>query len=905
MTVQHDSNLERDLGIDSLARVELLTRLERSFGVRLSEDSLMQAETAADLLQALRTASPKTVAEPVWAPATPTSPVSAPEHAQTLLDVLQYHSEAHGDRTHIHLIGAKNEVWTVSYEQLWHGARDVAAGLLDHDLPPASAVAIMLPTGESFFEVFLGVLLAGCVPLPIYPPVRRTQIEEHLRRQAGILANANVPILVTTPGASTFAALIRAQVASVQAVVTVAGLKRDATFDIKPQVNRESLALLQYTSGSTGDPKGVMLTHGNLLANIRALGDALKVTSHDVVVSWLPLYHDMGLIGTWLGSLYYGCPFVVMSPLTFLARPERWLRAISRFRGTLSAAPNFAYGFLLTKVADRDLDGLDLSSWRMACNGAERVSRSTIEAFAERYAPYGFRAEAMTPMYGLAESSVALTTSPLGRGPRFDRILRDELESSGRAVPSHVEDRRLIDIVSCGLPLIHHEIRVVDDSGRELGDRQEGAIQFRGPSATQGYLNAPDKTAALFNGGWLDSGDKGYLAQGELYVTGRIKDIIVRAGRNLYPDEVEDAIGDLDGIRKGQVAVFASEDPKTATERLVVLAESRQVKAEARERLRSEVVRLVSDLIDSVPDDVQLVRPGTVLKTPNGKVRRAACRELYEAGRLGRPPPAFWQQIIGLLQASLRPQLRRWAQATSALLFALYFQALYRIFAPIVFLGVLLVPSLALRRRLFRFAARLMLCLAGLRPAVHGLENLPTATPYVIVANHGSFLDGLVLAAALPVGLAFVAKRELVEGPIAGSFLKRLGTVFVERFDPIGGIESAGDMARALTAGEVLVVFAEGTFDRRPGLRAFHIGGFTSASQLGVAVVPVGIAGTRSVLRGTTWFARRGEIAVSVGSPLLPRGEDWNAAIALRDETRLAVLHLCGEPDLIGEPTAI
>jgi 1-acyl-sn-glycerol-3-phosphate acyltransferase len=820
--VQRDSHLERDLGIDSLTRVELLLRLEQGFGVRLSEEALMTAETAADLLTALRAARPDTAEESGWAPAQAPSAASAPEQADTLLDVLAFHKEAHGDRPHIHLIGAKQDVWTMTYHALWQGAREVAAGLAEFDLPQGSAVAIMLPTGEDFFQVFLGVLFAGCVPLPIYPPLRRTQIEEHLRRQAGILRNAQVPVLVTTPEAGLFGRLIRAQVVSVRAVVSVGALRRPVDAEIKPRLDGDSLALLQYTSGSTGDPKGVMLSHANILANIRALGEALEATSRDVVVSWLPLYHDMGLIGTWLGALYYASPFVVMPPLTFLARPERWLWAIDRFRGTISAAPNFAYDFALSKVTDRSIEGLDLSSWRIASNGAERIARPTVERFIARYEPYGFRAQAMTPMYGLAESAVALTTSPLARGPRFDRVRRRDLVTWGRAVPAAEPGPGQIDFVSCGVPLPGHEIRVVDAAGRELGDRQEGSIQFRGPSATQGYLRAPEKTAALFHDGWLETGDKGYLAEGELYVTGRIKDIIIRAGRNLYPDEIEDAVGDLDGIRKGQVAVFASEDMRTASERLVVLAESRQRDPAKRERLRQQVAALVSDLMGAPPDEVVLALPGAVVKTPNGKVRRSTCRQLYESGRLGRPPPAFWLQMAGLLQASVVPQLRRWWQALAALLYAVRFQFFYRALAPAVFLGVVLLPGLSRRRRLFRAAARLMLRLAGIGPRVGGLDLLPAKRPFVILANHASYLDGLVLAAALPIDFAFVAKRELVEGPIAGTFLKRLGTVFVERFDPAGGVETARDLMRALEAGKSLAMFPEGTFDRRSGLRAFH-----------------------------------------------------------------------------------
>lgn len=903
--IRRDSDLERDLGIDSLARTQLLFRLEEAFGVQLPEESLMNARTVADLISVLESASPGKSEEPLWTPTAPPQAAEVPEDAETLIDALAFHREKHGDRTHVHLIGSKGDVWAMTYEELWQGAQEIATGLAELDLPRGSAVAIMLPTGEDFLQVFLGIQLAGCVPTPIYPPVRRAEIEDHLRRQAGILANAQVPVLITTPEASLFGRLIRAQVVSVREVVTVAALRRPVKAQFRPQLSGDDLALLQYTSGSTGDPKGVMLTHANLLANIRALGERMEVTPNDVIVSWLPLYHDMGLIGTWLGSLYYAAAFVVMAPMSFLARPQRWLWAIDRFGGTISAAPNFAYEFALTKVPDDSIAGLDLSSWRMAGNGAEKVSASTIERFAERYGAYGFRREAMIPMYGLAECTVGVTTGLPGRPPRIDRVKRDELLNWGKATPVADTASPQTEIVSCGIPIPGHEVRVVDSAGRELGDRQEGRIQFRGPSATQGYLNAPEKTAELFQGDWLDSGDRGYMVEGELYVTGRIKDIVIRAGANLYPDEIEEAVGNLDRIRKGQVAVFASDDPSTGSERLIVLAETRIKDAKKREELQDRVFSLVNDLTGYPPDEVVLAPPGAVVKTPNGKIRRAACRQLYETGRLNRPPSALWLQIVGLLQASVGPQLRRWWGSAVALLYAVRFQLIYRGLAPFVFAAVLVMPSVASRRRVLAFGGRLMLRLADIRVRVEGLEKLPPARPFLLIANHGSYLDGLVLAAVLPLDFAFVAKRELLESPIAALFLKRLGAVFVERFDPKGGVESADDVTKALDAGRNVLIFPEGTFDRRPGLRAFHMGAFVSACKSGTPVVPVGLSGARGILRGESIFARHGSVRLAVGSPITPAGDDWNAALTLRNEARNALLGLCDEPDLIYERAKI
>src|SRR5512145_2167775 len=361
-----DSSLERDLGIDSLGRVELLARIEQVFGISLPERNFTTAETPRDLLQAVLAAAPAAAAPaevqqleaPAWVQA-------EPAEARTLREVLDWHVRAHPERTHITLLDTEGDESAITYAALRDGAEEVAAGLLERELQPGQSVAIMLPTSREYFFCFLGVILAGGVPVPIYPPARPSQIEDHLRRHAGILSNALVTVLITVAEAKPVARLLQAQVEGLRMVVTVAELSGAGRAPGIP-LKAENIALLQYTSGSTGNPKGTILTHANLLANIRSMGQALQVTSTDVFVSWLPLYHDMGLIGAWLGSLYHGCRLVVMPPLSFIARPERWLQAIDRYRGTLSASPNFGYELCLRKIPDAALAGLDLSSWRMA-----------------------------------------------------------------------------------------------------------------------------------------------------------------------------------------------------------------------------------------------------------------------------------------------------------------------------------------------------------------------------------------------------------------------------------------------------------------------------------------------------------------------------------------------------------
>lgn len=571
-----DSLLSQDLGLDSLARVELLARIERSLDVNLPEEIFMTAETARDLWKAIAGAG-HSFRSALYEEAKTEEIGEAhdlPRDAETLIDVLDWHVEHHPDRPHLRLYNDKDEIEELTYRQLSEGARAVAAGIQAKGLLPGDTVSIMLPTGREYFFTFLGILLAGGIPVPIYPPFRLNQLEDHMRRHSTILQSCSAKMMITIPEAKTFAHVLKAQVESMDAVAIVRELTSDHAL-YNPV--RTDIAFLKYTSGSTGNPKGVMLTHANLLANIRALGEVVKVKSTDVIVSWLPLYHDMGLIGTWMSSLYYAAMLVVMSPLSFIARPERWLRAVHHHHGTISAAPNFAYELCLKRIPDEEIRDLDLASWRIACNGAEPVSPDTVENFCTRFAPYGFRRETMMPVYGLAECSVGLAFPPLDRGPLIDRIDRDVFVNLGHAVPSTEADDRVLRFVACGHPLPGHEVRIVDANERELPERHEGMLHFRGPSATAGYYHNAEDTQALLHGDWLDSGDMAYIVGGDIFITGRKKgDIIIRAGRNIYPQELEEAVGNLAGIRKGNVVVFASRDTVNQTEKLVVMAETRE-----------------------------------------------------------------------------------------------------------------------------------------------------------------------------------------------------------------------------------------------------------------------------------------------------------------------------------------
>lgn len=900
-TLHLDSALEQDAGIDSLARMELLLRIERRFGCSVPDDIALAALTPRELLQHLKPSRNLPTPQPDILHKQPISAtVERPTTAASFVEVLEWQARQQPQRTALYLYSEDERVETLSYAELWEGAQRCATGLRLHGLEPGQSVALMLPTSLHFFFCFYGVWLAGGVPAPLYPPARLSQLEEHLRRQIGILDNAQAHLLIAMPEALRLGPLLKAHLPTLRAVLTADELTNSAALPLHNRPSAQDLALLQYTSGSTGQPKGVALTHANLLANVRAMGAATGVTADDVFVSWLPLYHDMGLIGACLGTLYHGFPLVLMSPLTFIARPQRWLRAIQRHHGTLSAAPNFAYELCAGKLADEDLTGLDLSSWRLAFNGAEPVSPDTVDHFCARFASYGFKREAMAPVYGLAESCVGLAFPPPGRGPRLDRIRRSVLLEQGRAEIAAPDEDDAMRVPGCGLPLPGHNIRIIDASGREVGERHVGRVLFNGPSATQGYHRNPDATRALCQGDWLDTGDYGYLADGEIHITGRAKDVIIRAGRNIYPYELEEAVALLPGLRKSGVVVFASPDPRSGSDRLIVLAETRERQPDRLEVLRGQIQQLTLSLTQTPADDVVLAPPRTILKTSSGKLRRAACRDLYQRGALLHRR-AVWWQMTRLALSGIGPLCRRGLNSTTEYLYSGYAWCLLILLTLPTWVALMLLPKRAWRRALARGCVRLLRFGTGIRLTVEGLENIPRDRPYVLAVNHASYLDTFFLMEALAADFDFVAKRELMGNLFTRLLLPRVGSQFVERIAKERGLQDTEQLTSLVRNGYNLLFFPEGTFVRAPGLLPFRMGTFTVASRSAAPVVPIAIRGTRAMLPDDDNLLRHGSVHVTILPALEPHGSEWEAAMALRNACRAAIAAHCGEPDLDSE----
>lgn len=526
-------------------------------------------------------------------------------------------------------LGAEDRYFT--YRQLHAEAGRRAAHLSGLGLMKGDCLALMMAEAHEFVLSFLGCVLAGIIPTPISPPMATRAGEHFLATAARIIEDAGAKALLTTESSKQFAeqALPGAS-GCARLITTEAAFAGDPPPFDPPQVNPEDICFLQYTSGSTTAPRGVMVTHANLMANITAfLGPhGLNGGPGDVAVSWLPLYHDMGLIGFILGPLVYIGPAVILPTTSFARDPRVWLKVLDKYRGTISYAPNFAYAQVVKRLRDQDLEALDLSCWRVAGCGAEPIHAPTLRSFAERLAPAGFRAEAFMPSYGLAESTLAVSIYPHAAAPRIDKVDAEALKC-GRAHPATENNGGASEIVSCGVPLPDHQVAIVDEEGMALPEREIGEVIVRGPSVTRGYFNNPEATAATWKDEWLRTGDLGYLADGELFICGRSKELIIIRGANYFPQDIELLLRDLPGVKRGNVTAFSVNEGRE--ERLVILAE-----ADAREgeNLRNAIAARIREEIGLDVHRVILVLAGTLLRTTSGKLQRRKMKQLYKQGEI-------------------------------------------------------------------------------------------------------------------------------------------------------------------------------------------------------------------------------------------------------------------------------
>ena len=504
-------------------------------------------------------------------------------------------------------------------------------------------VALILPTNDDFVLCFLGAIRAGVIPVPIYPPMALGQLQAYLDNTRHIVAKSGARVLVTTAKIKRLLGTVQAACPALEQVVAIEGI-RESTEPLKAEkIALGDVALLQFTSGSTSRPKGVTLTHANLAANVRCImADGLRIGSDDVGVSWLPLYHDMGLIGFVLAPLFHRVPVVHLPALLFLKRPVSWFQAVARHGGTTAFAPNFAYALCVKRIKAAELEGLNLSRWRIAGCGAEPIRPETLEAFASAFAPIGFRREALLPSYGMAESTLAVAFSELGGGVATIGVDGPTLWQTGEAKIVAEDDDNAVRLVSCGREFPEHKVRIFDPSDgaseRPLPERTVGEVRILGPSVMSGYWEDAERTRDSFAGPFLCTGDLGFLHEGRLYICGRSKEVVIVNGRNYYPQDMEWEASKVAGVRKGNAVAFGARDPtgvERDRERVVLAFEVQEPERLAQSSaLIGEVRRAVQEGMGLTLDDVVALPAGALPKTSSGKLQRARTRELYETGEL-------------------------------------------------------------------------------------------------------------------------------------------------------------------------------------------------------------------------------------------------------------------------------
>jgi len=521
---------------------------------------------------------------------------------------------------------------SISWAVLHDEARATAAALQARGIGPGDHVSILGPTSRALVTAIQAVWLSGATVVVLPLPMRLGSLEEFVAQTRVRILGADSALVIADDD---LAAFLEPEpedppVALLQDLMPAPGRPGTSDF-VAPEIDPDSLAILQFTSGSTADPKGVMLPHRVVVTNLDGVAAAAELDpATDVLVSWLPLYHDMGLIGLLSLSMYSGADLVLGAPQDFMAAPARWMQWMSDFGGTATAGPNFSYA--LAARALRRMEGLDLSKWRVALNGAEPVDPETVEQFCEAAAPHGFRSGAAFPAFGMAEVAIGGSFPPPMRGLTVDTVDRHILETERYAAPTAAGSEGSRSLAMLGRPIAGLEMRICDPmTGDVMADREVGELEIRGTSVTPGYYKHPEATAAAFHDDWLRTGDLAYLVSGELVICGRIKDVIIVGGRNVFPEDVERAVAEVDGVRAGNVIAFGVEGRK-GREALVVVAETKETGAT--DDIRAAVSVRVREAIGVPAEEIILVAAGSLPKTSSGKLQRSLCRARYLGAEL-------------------------------------------------------------------------------------------------------------------------------------------------------------------------------------------------------------------------------------------------------------------------------
>jgi acyl-CoA synthetase (AMP-forming)/AMP-acid ligase II len=548
--------------------------------------------------------------------------------AQRLLD----HYRHAPDRSALHLLYARADDQTLTYRNLIQGAAGYARALEAANIQPGDVVVLILQHGQALAYAFYGAILHGAIP-SIMPFLTEKLAPEKYRADLAALIQTTQPTaIVTYPEFETEVRAALQPDSSVRAVLLSAVIEPDANPDLESLSGLKrtptDIVLLQHSSGTTGLQKGVALSHQAVFNQLAAYSTAIRLTAEDVIVSWLPLYHDMGLIAGFVMPILMGVPLVLLSPFDWVRAPYKLMQAVSKYKGTLSWLPNFAYNFCAQKTRDRDLEGVSLASWRAVINCSEPVHFHSHELFSARFSKYGLRSDALATCYAMAENVFAVTQGGIGTPLTVDHVDGRSLLTERVARPVPV-DQDGLKMLSCGRPLSNVRVRVLSEQRTDLPERHLGEIALQSDCMLTGYYHREDVTRQAFHEGWYLTGDLGYLADGEVYVTGRKKELIIVGGKNVYPQDLERLASGVAGVHPGRVVAFGIDDEEAGTEDVVVVAEADTEDETERQQIADAIRQRVTQGSDVALRRVQVVGPKWLIKTSSGKPARLACKEKY------------------------------------------------------------------------------------------------------------------------------------------------------------------------------------------------------------------------------------------------------------------------------------
>ncbi len=564
-------------------------------------------------------------------------PIRSDRRPATLLDQARWLVETHPDATTIVFVSREGER-AITYRTFFHEAARYAYALEGAGVRPGDLVVLVLQHSEELLYGFWGAMLLGAIP-SIFPFLSdKLDPERYFESVRSLIALSEVKAVITYPDLEPALRPHLEDIPTLGAILNVEHLAPGgdvAAYLARNPAQADDTAFLQHSSGSTGLQKGVMLSHRAVINQVASYSAAIRLAPDDVIASWLPLYHDMGLIAGFIMPVLQKIPLVLMSPFHWVRDPKILLHAITRHRATLCWLPNFAYNFLATRIRDDALQGVDLRSWRAAINCSEPVYAESHRTFAERFAAYGFQPEALTTCYAMAENTFAVTQGGIDAPLTLDVVDRRILMEERHAVPATGEVPT-VTMVSCGRPIPNCEVRIVDDQRRDLPERHVGEIALRSDSMLTGYYHRPDATAEVMADGWYFTGDMGYVADGELYITGRKKDLIIVGGKNIYPQDIENLLNDIPGVHPGRTTAFGVPNPQLGTEDIAIIAEVDTEDPEQRAAINREIRARVAQSTEATARYVHLVGPKWLIKTSSGKVARRANREKFLKEVLGQ-----------------------------------------------------------------------------------------------------------------------------------------------------------------------------------------------------------------------------------------------------------------------------